>query len=96
MSAAAMAPPAADVDLAIPTAPVGPVKSIDASSTPRTTPLKYTGSLDQYKQFDVTNVIGREFPELQLSEILNDDAKIRDLAVLGMSKSIFIQTKFLI
>ena len=48
------------------------------------TPLQYSGTLDHYDSFDVTSVIGREFPNLQLSEILKDDAKIRDLAILGM------------
>lgn len=46
-------------------------------------PLKYSGSLDEYKHFDVTPVIGVEFPEIQLSDILNDDKKIKDLAILG-------------
>jgi hypothetical protein len=48
------------------------------------TPLKYSGTLDQYQHFDVTAVIGREFPTAQLSEILKDDAKVRDLAITGM------------
>ena len=48
------------------------------------TPLKYSGTLDQYQSFDVTSVIGREFPTAQLSEILKDDAKVRDLAITGM------------
>jgi hypothetical protein len=47
-------------------------------------PLKYSGSLDEYKSFDVTPVIGKEFPELQLTDILNDDQKLRDLAITGM------------
>ena len=46
-------------------------------------PLKYSGSLDTYDSFDVTSVIGREFPSLQLSTIVDDDAKIRDLAITG-------------
>ena len=29
-------------------------------------PLKYSGSLDQFKSFDVTPIIGREFPEVAL------------------------------
>ncbi|OGM42399.1 TfdA family taurine dioxygenase [Aspergillus bombycis] len=45
-------------------------------------PLKYSGSLDEYKNFDVTPVIGREFSDLQLTDILNDEQKIRDLAIL--------------
>jgi hypothetical protein len=47
-------------------------------------PLKDSGSLDEYKSFDVTPVIGKEFPELQLTDILNDDQKLRDLAITGM------------
>lgn len=78
-----MAPPAADVDLASPPADTVPVtKSVNKSAHKE--PLKYSGSLDQYKAFDVTNVIGREFPDLQLSSILNDDTKLRDLAITGM------------
>ncbi|KAE8343174.1 hypothetical protein BDV24DRAFT_172941 [Aspergillus arachidicola] len=45
-------------------------------------PLKYSGSLDGYKSFDVTPVIGREFSDLQLADILNDEHKILDLAIL--------------
>ncbi|RVX72580.1 hypothetical protein B0A52_03976 [Exophiala mesophila] len=76
-----MAPPAADVDIASYNPNVVPVSKKLANSNNLTGPLKYSGSLDQYKSFDVTNVIGREFPELQLSDILNDDNKIRDLAI---------------
>jgi hypothetical protein len=47
-------------------------------------PLKYSGSLDEHQSFDVTPVIGREFPALELTDILNDDRKLRDLAILGM------------
>ena len=47
-------------------------------------PLEYSGTLDQYQSFDVTAVIGREFPTAQLSEILKDDAKVRDLAITSM------------
>lgn len=51
-------------------------------------PLAYSGTLDSYESFDVTNVIGREFPKLQLSEILSDDAKIRDLAILVSQRGV--------
>lgn len=45
-------------------------------------PLKSTGSLDSYKHFDVTPVIGTEFPETNIVEdILSSDEKIRDLAI---------------
>jgi hypothetical protein len=86
-----MAPPAADVDTQVLSQdqPID-IKSSKTISTKKSTsnkldgPLKYSGSLDSFKSFDVTAVIGREFPGLQLSEILHDDQKIRDLAVLGM------------
>jgi hypothetical protein len=48
-------------------------------------PLKYSGSLDEYQSLDVTPVIGREFPTLELTDILDDDRKLRDLAILGMN-----------
>ncbi|KAK3631164.1 hypothetical protein LTR22_021171 [Elasticomyces elasticus] len=54
-------------------------------------PLKYSGSLDEYESFDVTNVIGKEFPALQLSQILSDDTKIRDLAITGTTTR-YLQT----
>jgi len=82
-----MAPPAADVDIQ-PALAVGdvPVKKLGghSSASRLAGALTYSGSLDSYEQFDVTNVIGREFPALQLSEILHDDTKIRDLAILSM------------
>lgn len=84
-----MSPPAADVDTPS-TAPavqpvVKPAKGTETNSASRLDgPLSYSGSLDAEEQFDITAVIGREFPKLQLSEILKDDNKLRDLAVLGM------------
>ncbi|KAH7185905.1 peptidase family M1-domain-containing protein [Fusarium flagelliforme] len=55
----------------------------NAQSRPRLEqPLTYTGSLDNYSQFDVTPVIGREFNGLQIRDLLKwDDIHIRDLAV---------------
>jgi hypothetical protein len=84
-----MAPPSTDVDIATePTADVSfnyGTKKIAA--TKLTEPLNSAGTLDRYESFDVTSVIGREFPKLQLSSILNDDAKIRDLAITGQISS---------
>lgn len=42
-------------------------------------PFKTSSGLDSYGQFDVTPVVGREFSKLQISEILQDDARICDL-----------------
>jgi hypothetical protein len=81
-----MAPPAA---IANPTQSPSDVDhhiKVKASTTNRLdAPLQYSGSLNEYKSFDVTPVIGREFPNLQITDILNDDTKIRDLAILGRS-----------
>jgi len=90
-----MAPPSADIDNQPVQAPSSPTTKsriipdikrnniqglTQSASFP--TPLTYSGTLDNYESFDVTSVIGREFPKLQLSSILNDDAKLRDLAIL--------------
>lgn len=87
-----MAPPVADVDVES-NVPVHQVKKSVGSQPVKTAtssrldvPLEYSGTLDSYDHFDVTKVIGREFKDLQLSEILHDDAKIRDLAILGKKK----------
>ena len=59
------------------------LSSPNKTSSLKRAPLVYSGSLDEYDSFDVTNIIGREFPHLQISDILQDDQKIRDLAILG-------------
>jgi len=87
-----MAPPSADT-VVVPTSPIPLKRTIpeikksvqgitQSASFPE--PLQYSGSLDNYESFDVTAVIGREFPKVQLSELLKDDEKVRDLAILGM------------
>jgi hypothetical protein len=53
-------------------------------------PLESSGSLDAYPKFDLTPAIGTEFREnwqnpeqtVQLKDWLDDEDKIRDLAVL--------------
>ncbi|ORY54463.1 hypothetical protein BCR35DRAFT_272155, partial [Leucosporidium creatinivorum] len=48
-------------------------------------PLRYSGSLDHLPYFEVTPLIGREYPETQLQEIIdapNSEAMIRDLAII--------------
>ncbi|RTE73505.1 hypothetical protein BHE90_012065 [Fusarium euwallaceae] len=88
-----MSPPAAEIDVQTTAPAVQPVTktvaSIKTSSASRLDgPLAYSGSLDSEEQFDVTAVIGREFPKLQLSEILKDDTKLRDLAVLVSQRGV--------
>jgi hypothetical protein len=51
-------------------------------------PLKLTGVLNQFKSFEVTPVIGREYPEANLKEWLDSpdsDALLRDLAITSPS-----------
>ncbi|ANB14238.1 Jlp1p [Sugiyamaella lignohabitans] len=44
--------------------------------------LKASGALDGAYKFDeITPQIGREYPEAQLRDILNDESKLRDLAI---------------
>ncbi|KAF2464220.1 TfdA family taurine dioxygenase [Lindgomyces ingoldianus] len=48
-------------------------------------PLKYSGTLDQYPYFEVTPIIGREYPTLKVTDILrapNAKEQIRDLAII--------------
>lgn len=77
-----MAPATID---SIPT-PVVPVTNDTASATKslQKEPLKLNGSLETFESFDVTPVIGREFPSANLKEWLhspNSDALLRDLAI---------------
>ena len=49
-------------------------------------PLKLKGALDSFESFDVTPVIGKEFPKANLKEWLrapNSDELLRDLAITG-------------
>jgi hypothetical protein len=79
-----MAPPAAEVDtVSSESLPIRTKLGTKPITSTFPTPLKYSGSLDGYEHFDVTSVIGREFPKLQLSQIIEDDTKIRDLAITG-------------
>lgn len=54
-------------------------------------PLKLSGALDQFKYFDSTPVIGREFVDVDLAEWLrapNSDELIRDLAITSKTDSL--------
>ncbi|KAH8884277.1 Clavaminate synthase-like protein [Thozetella sp. PMI_491] len=61
---------------------------ISSSRSRLSGPLKCSGSLDSYEQFDVTAVIGRESPKLQLSEIHQDETQVRDLAILVSQRGV--------
>ena len=54
-------------------------------------PLKLKGVLDKYESFDVTPILGKEFPKLKITELLeapNSDELLRDLAITSMRPSI--------
>jgi hypothetical protein len=51
-------------------------------------PLQLSGALDQFKYFESTPTIGREYEDINLAEILrapNSDDLIRDLAITSMN-----------
>jgi hypothetical protein len=58
---------------------------IQTSKAATTKPwLKRTGALDQYEHFEVTPVIGREYPHLDIVSLLqaeNSDALLKELAL---------------
>lgn len=63
-------------------------ESLPELRTDHREPLKLSGALDKYEHFDVTPIIGREFVDVDLAEILrapNSDELIRDLAITGQS-----------
>ena len=54
-------------------------------------PLKSSGSLDQFESHDATLIIGTEFPNLQIVDLLNADNSeqlIRDLAILVAQRGV--------
>lgn len=64
-----------------------PSSTVEASTkTQYPKPLELKGVLNQFKSFEVTPVIGKEFPEANLLEWLrapNSDELLRDLAITG-------------
>lgn len=97
-----MAPHAEDVPVpeAIPNGnkvTAAPEKTVQSSKGEQSkeevskTPLELKGVLDQFKSFDVTPVIGREYSNVDLSEWLrapNSDELLRDLAITSKSRLI--------
>lgn len=54
-------------------------------------PLKYTGTLDSFKNQDLTPVVGREYEGLQVRDLLRwGDGMIRDLAVTSKSGALVL------
>ncbi|KZT13170.1 taurine catabolism dioxygenase [Laetiporus sulphureus 93-53] len=56
-----------------------------------TVPLIPTGALDKYEYVDLTSVLGREYPNVQLSDLLNAenaDELIRELAIIVSQRNV--------
>lgn len=61
----------------------------DGGKTRRESHLVPQGHLDKYTSFESTPVIGREYLDFNVADLLNDpeaDAKFADLAATGMCK----------
>ena len=60
-------------------------------------PLKPKGLLDKYKSFEVTPVIGREFPDANVVEWMkapNSDELLRDLAILSTHPNLLFDSRW--
>jgi hypothetical protein len=66
-----------------------PVQATIPTKIPHKEPLKASGALDAFEQFDVTPVIGREFPKANLVDWINSpnaDQLLRDLAITSKAR----------
>lgn len=69
---------------------IQPNEELSIRTSSERKPQQETGVLKQYKHFDVTPVIGREYPEANLVDWLNasnSDELLRDLAITSMSNT---------
>ena len=77
------------------TTAIHPGKATNTTTKPW---VKSTGSLDQYEHIEVTPVIGREYPHVNLVSILkspNSEELLRELALTSKSQFLLRQTHFL-
>lgn len=86
MSAAVQAPPAPLIDIhsTVTTFEQLKQKKLYAADAYPREPLQLSGALDHFEYFDVTPIIGREYKNVSIKEILNSpnrDALLRDLAI---------------
>ena len=61
------------------------VEAVASKSAPFI-PLKLSGALEPFKQFDLTTIIGTQFENINLTEILHSsdcDLLLRDLAIIS-------------
>ncbi len=63
-----------------------PEKPLSLSARATTKPLQRTGALDKYEYIESTPVIGREYKNVQLVDLLNadnSDELIRELSIIS-------------
>jgi len=73
-----------------------PLKLNKTASSNHREPLKYSGSLDEFESFEATTVIGREYPTMQLSDLMTSprrDEYIRDLAITVSQRGVVFLRK---
>jgi hypothetical protein len=76
--------PQEEKPVAEPAKPAESTNSLPELRTGHKEPLKLSGALDQFEHFDVTPVIGREYSNVKLHDLLrapNSDELLRDLAI---------------
>ena len=76
---------------AAPVAEVPAEESVKPAAVPASSyikaPLKLSGAIDSWKNFEVTPVIGREYADVDLAAVMkaeNSDELLRDLAITSM------------
>jgi len=70
---------------------VNALKTSKLDSSKHREPLKLSGALDDAKYFEATTVIGREYPDLQISDLMTSprrDEYIRDLAIIVSQRGV--------
>lgn len=67
-------------------APELSTETVKSNSSQHKEPLQLQGTLDQFESFDVTPIIGKEFPTANLKDWLeapHSDELLKDLAITG-------------
>ena len=78
--------PVAAANVETNTAAIHPTKGASSDASYPRAPLQLSGILDGYRYNEVTPVIGREYPTIQLKELIdapNSDDLLRELAIVS-------------
>ncbi|RHZ50990.1 TauD/TfdA dioxygenase family protein [Aspergillus thermomutatus] len=58
------------------------------SNSPYPRPQRTSGALDKFKYIETSPALGREYPELQLSSIIDNDEIVHDLAITASERGV--------